>query len=84
MRPGLVVERQIAFQALMRGPDGLVGVQIHLLVFDALPESFDEHVVPPAPFSVHADLDAVVDQEPGELLAGKLAPLIRVEDLGQP
>ena len=72
----------IARQPLVRGLDGVVCVQIDLLVFEALPESFDEHVVPPTPFSVHADLDAVVRQEPRELLAGELAPLIGVEDLG--
>jgi hypothetical protein len=35
-------------------------VEIHLLVFDAFPESFHEHVVAPAAFPVHADLDAVL------------------------
>ena len=49
MRPGLVVERQIAFQALVRGLDGVVRVQIDLLVFEALPQSLDEHVVPQHP-----------------------------------
>ena len=79
----LVIECQVALQALVRGADGLVGVQIHLLVFDALPESFHEHVVAPAAFPVHADLNAVVFQEPRELLAGELAPLIGVEDVGR-
>ena len=82
MRSGLVVERQIALHALVCSPDGVVGVQIHLLVFDAFPESLDEHVVPPTPFPVHADLDAVVGQQPRERLAGKLAPLIGIENLG--
>ena len=81
MRSCLVVERQVALQALLRGADGLVGVQIDLLVFDALPESFHEHVVPPAAFPIHADLDAVVLQQPREFLAGELAPLIGVEDV---
>ncbi len=81
MRPGLVVERQVARQALVRGADSLIGVQIDFLVFDALPESFHEHVVPPTPFPVHADLDAVMRQEPRELLAGKLASLVGIEDL---
>ena len=81
MRPGLVVERQVALQPLLGGADGLVGVEIHLLVCEALPESFHEHVVPPTPFPVHADLDAVVLQEPRELLAGELAALIGIEDL---
>ena len=83
VRSGLVVERQVALQALVRCADGLIGVQIDLLVFDALPESFHKHVVPPTPFPVHADLDAVVFQEPRELQAGELAPLIGIEDLGR-
>ena len=78
----LIVEGEVPFQALVRRVDRLIGVQIDLLVFDALPESFHEHVVPPTPFPVHADLDAVVGQESRELLAGELAALIGIEDLG--
>lgn len=65
MRPGLIVEHQVALQALVGRIDGVVGVQIHLLVFDTFPESFHEHVIPPAAFAVHADLDAVVGEQPG-------------------
>ncbi len=78
----LVVEHQIAFQPLVRCADGIIRVQIHLLIFNALPESLHEHVIPPAAFAVHADVNAVVFQKSRELLAGELAPLIRVEDLG--
>ena len=81
MRPGLIVERPIALQALVGRTDGVVRVQIDLLVCNALPKSLDEHVVSPTPFSVHADLDAVVVQGPRKLLTGELAPLIRIEDL---
>ena len=81
VRSGLVVKCQVALQALVRGTDGLIGVQIDLLVFDALPEPFHEHVVAPAAFPIHADLDPVGVQQPRELLTGELAPLIGVEDL---
>ena len=81
MRPGLIVERQIRFPALMRRPNRLVGVQIHLLVCEAFSASFHEPVVLPTPVPVHADLTAVVGETPGELLAGQLAPLIGREDL---
>jgi hypothetical protein len=37
-------------------------MQIHLLIFDALPEPLDKHIVAPTAFPVHADLDAVVFQ----------------------
>jgi len=81
MRPGLVVEHQIARQPLLRRADGVIGVQVDLLVFDAFPQPFYEYVVSPASFSVHADLNALVFQESRELLAGELAPLVSVEDL---
>jgi hypothetical protein len=70
-----VVERQVAFQSLLRCADGLVGVQIDLLVFDALPESFHKHVVAPTACAVHADLNAVLFENPRELQACELAPL---------
>ena len=57
-------------------------MQVDVLVLDAFPESFDEYVVDPAPLAVHTDLDALGSEHSGELLAGELAPLIGVEDLG--
>ncbi len=79
MRSGLVVEYRIALHTLVGRTDGAIGVQIHLLVFDAFPETFHEHVVSPATFSVHADLDAVLDQQAREFLASKLAPFVGIE-----
>jgi len=76
----LIIEGEVPFQALVCRVDRLLGGQIDRLVFDALPESFHAHVVPPTPFPVHANLDAVVGQESRELLAGELASLIGVED----
>jgi hypothetical protein len=38
-------------------------VQVDLLVFDASPQPFHEHVIPPTAFAVHADLNPVVFQE---------------------
>ena len=64
----------------MGGADSLVGEQIDLLVFDALPVSFHEHVIPPAACVAHADLNAVRFQHPRELTAREPAPLIGVED----
>ena len=79
-----VVERQVTFQALLSCADGLIGAQKDLFVFEAFPESFDKHVIPPIPFSIHADPDAVVRQESRELLVGELVALIGVEDGGVP
>ena len=83
MRPGLIVERPIALHALVGRTDGVVRVPLDLLVFNALPQSLDEHVVSPTPFSVHADLDAVAGQKPRKFQAGELAPLSGIEDLGR-
>ena len=61
--------------------DAVVGPQIHLLVFDAAPQPLDEHVVPPSPFAVHADRNAVVGEHAGEGRARELRALVRVEDV---
>src|SRR5208337_5110123 len=60
----------------------VVGVQVDLLVFHAAPQPFDEHVVPPGAFAVHADGDAVPGEHTGEGLARELAALIGIEDHG--
>ena len=81
MRPDRIIERHVACDPILRLPDGLVRMQIDLLVFDASPESFHEHVVAPTAFAVHADLNAVVLEQPREGLACELAALVGVEDL---
>jgi hypothetical protein len=80
MRPDLFVEGHVARHPLMGVANGLVGVEIDLFIFETPPQPFQEHVVAPAAGPVHADLDAVVFQESGELLTGELAPLIGIED----
>ena len=46
------------------------------------PQALDEDVVVAAPTSIHADLDPVVAQHLGELVAGELRALIGIEDAG--
>jgi hypothetical protein len=41
-----------------------------------------DNVVSPTAFAIHADLKPLGFQEPRELLAGELTPLVGVEDLG--
>lgn len=77
-----VVEREIAPEASGGRRDRVVGVQIDLLILERAPESLDEDVVPPAALAVHADADAVLQEEAGKRRAGKLGALICVEDLG--
>ena len=52
--------------------DTVVSMQIDLFVFHTPPQPFHEHVVPPAAFAVHADLDAAVLQQLGKFEAGEL------------
>jgi hypothetical protein len=81
MRPLIIVKGQIvANRGTSRG-DSVVGPQIHLLVFDAAPEALDKHIVAPSPIAIHADGDAILAQDAGEVVTGELAALIGVEDL---
>ena len=50
-------------------------------VLDALPQSFDEHIILPASLPVHADLDPIGFQQAGEGITCELASLICVEYL---
>jgi hypothetical protein len=57
-----------------------IAFQVHVLVFDASPETLHEDVVQSPPTPVHADGDALPLENRREGLRGKLAPLIAVED----
>src|SRR5215216_3886867 len=82
MRALAVVEIQIPADRGARLGDAVVGPQMDLLVFDRTPEPLDEHVVAPCPLAVHADRNGVVEEQAGEVLAGELAALVGVENLG--
>jgi hypothetical protein len=80
--PLLVVEFHPGANPLARVGHVLIGVQVNLLILEAAPQAFDEHVVDPAPFAIHADLDASVFENLGEGLTGELASLVGIEDFG--
>src|SRR5450631_2601293 len=81
MRPATVVEVEVAPDRCTRLGRGVVGSEIHFLVFDAAPQPLDEDIVPPGALAVHADGDPVFDQHASECRAGELAALIGVDDL---
>ena len=56
-------------------------MEIYLLIFDASPEPFHEHIVTPATSPVHAYGNVFFPQKLSELPARELAALIGVEDL---
>src|SRR5437868_3717302 len=53
--------------------------QVDPFVLHGPPQALDEDVVVAAPASVHADLDPMIPQHLGELVAGELRPLISIE-----
>src|SRR6476660_2097593 len=54
--------------------------QVDPFVLHGPPQALDKDVVVAAPASVHADLDPVIPQHVGELLANELRALISIED----
>src|ERR1700749_4922876 len=56
--------------------------QIDPFVLHGPPQALDKDIVVAAPASVHADLDPVIPQHLGKLVAGELRPLIGIEDAG--
>ena len=78
MWPPTVVEVQILSDGSARFGHVGVGLQVDLLVFDALPDALDEDVVAPGALAIHADPDAVGDQQAGEGGAGELGGFNRL------
>jgi hypothetical protein len=72
----LAFEEQGCFDAVGRG------AQADPLVLHGPPQALDEDVVVASPASIHADLDPVIPQHLGKLVAGELCTLIGIEDAG--
>ena len=70
-------------QADLSLPAIAVGMQVHLLILDCSPQSFNEDVVVAALPSRPADSDSVSLQARHEVGVGELAPLIGVEHHNQ-
>jgi len=82
MQPALVVEATIAPDRLGYIAHRFVGLQIHLLILQRLPETLDEDVVAPATRAIYAGGDAARLELANELRIGELAALVGVDDLG--
>lgn len=75
VRSVLIVEHEIFLQSKPCSIHVVVGMQINLLIFDALPQLLHKYVITPASLAIHADLDIVILQQSGELAA-----LISIKD----
>src|ERR1035441_7977801 len=84
VQPLVIVEPEIAFDPGACFRHRLVVLQVHLLVFERPPQSFNPDVVHAASAAVHADGDLPRLQRGGELLAGEVRALIAVEYLRLP
>jgi hypothetical protein len=60
---------------------GPVFMKINLFIFHCPPQTLEKNVVIDLAPAVHADPNPALFQKPGELLARKLWPLVRVKDL---
>src|SRR3712207_6861450 len=80
MRAFLIVEVQPRSNPRLRLGNRSIGVQVYLFVFQAPPEPLHEDIIH-AP-ALAADLDLALLQHANKVIAGELAALIGVEDLG--
>ena len=80
VRTFLVVEAEVVRQPPLEGRNRVVVTQVDILVLDTAPEPLDEDIIQSPIPTVHADQDLTRLQPAGELMAGKLAALIRVEN----
>lgn len=80
MRAAAIVEIEIAGQCLPILGNGIVAVQVNLLILDRLPEVLDKDVIAPAPLAIHAALNAMLLKQADEGRAGELAAQVGVHD----
>jgi hypothetical protein len=78
----VIVEAEPSANAGLGLGDRRIGIEVDFLVFEAPPQSLDEDVVHAAPLAIHADRYLVALQGAGEVVAGELAALVGIEDLG--
>ena len=80
MKPRRVVEIEVGIYAGLQVLHCFVAFKIDVLVLEASPKTLDSDVVQSQVFSVHADLDVVIDKNFDKNIRCKLASLVCVED----
>ena len=58
----------------------LISPNIDVIIFNAAPESLNHSIIQVTTFPIHKDAHTVPLQDTCERFAGKLAPLVRVEN----
>lgn len=84
VRPVVVVEAEVGFDAGVRLDLRAVALQVNLPVFYGATELLDEDVVQCPAQAIPRDSQAPSQQRLGKLGRGKLAALARIEDLRHP
>ena len=79
-----IVKGKIHFEADLNRGQGLIILEINVLILDRAPQSLDENVIRRATSTIHADPQRVGLQGVDEVMAGELSALIGVENLRDP
>lgn len=76
-----VVPIQIAHDRSACFVDRVIGMQIHLFIFDRLPETFHKDIVSPGSTTIHAQFASSAFHRLDKFFGSELAALIGVDDL---
>lgn len=80
MKPRCVVEVEVGIYAGLQLFHCLIAFKVDVLVLETSPKTLNSDVVQSPVFSVHADLDVVIDKNFDKNIRCKLASLVCVED----
>ena len=80
MKPRRIVEVEVGINSCLQVLHCFVAFKIDVLVLEASPKTLNSDVVQSPVFSVHADLDVVINKNFDEHIRCKLASLVCVED----
>src|ERR1035437_4646470 len=83
MFPAVVVVVEPVCHVCRKFYSSFICLQVDSLVLQCSPESLDNDVIPETPFAIHADFDVPGFEYGCECFAGKLAPLVGIEDFGR-
>ena len=68
VRPSSIVHIEVLADAGTCLRDRVVSVKVNLFILHRPPQPFDEDIVAPGAFAVHADLDVILLEKPRERL----------------